>query len=455
MELLAVGLNYQSAPLALRERLAFPAEQLTQSLQGLRQSLSQRLHLPYGQDITSTAGDPLRCPQKGQSQLEAAILSTCNRTELYCAGVDANMLRPAIIDWLAQDRKVRADELNNHLYVLPQQEVVRHAFRVASGLDSMVLGEAQILGQMKQAARTAEEAGTLGHMLHQLFQRTFSVAKEVRTQTEVGAHSISMASAGVKLAQRIFGDLSKRRVLFIGAGEMIQLCATYFAAQNPKSITIANRSLERAHQLAQEHGARVIHLSDVPDELPNADIVVSCTASTLPIIGLGTVQTACKKRKHEPMFMLDLAVPRDIESAVAKLNDVFLYTVDDLSQIVQEGRQHRAAAVDQAEAIIDQQVKGFMRWADERTLVPTIQMIHKQADDIAQFELDHARKLLAKGDNPDEILQLMAHRLSAKFMHGPMQALHRAPEHEREALLKWLPQLFSVKTPPIKNSQDK
>lgn len=424
MELLAVGLNYQSAPLALRERLAFPAEQLTQALHGLSSSL-----------------------RSGHTPLEAAILSTCNRTEVYCAGPTSHSLQSALVDWLAHNRQVQQDELRPHLYVLPQQEVVRHAFRVASGLDSMVLGEAQILGQMKQAARTAEEAGTLGQMLHQLFQRTFLVAKEVRTQTQVGAHSVSMASAGVKLAQRIFGDLGKRRVLFIGAGEMIQLCATYFAAQNPKSITIANRSAERAHQLAQQHGARVISLAEVPAELPQADIVVSCTASTLPILGLGMVQAACKKRKHEPMFMLDLAVPRDIESAVAKLDDVFLYTVDDLSQIVQEGRENRAAAVSQAEAIIEQQVKGFQRWADERALVPTIQQIHTKAEEIVHFELDHARKLLHRGDTPEDVLQLMAHRLSAKFMHGPMQALHRAPEQEREALLKWLPQLFDIKIP--------
>lgn len=418
MELFAVGLNIQSAPLALRERLAFPAEQLQEALR----ALAQRVQAP-----------------------EAAILSTCNRTEVYCAASNIEQLKTDLLEWLAVNRNIPTTELGPHLYILPQQEVVRHAFRVASGLDSMVLGEAQILGQMKQAARTAEEAGTLGQMLHQLFQRTFSVAKEVRSHTEIGAHSVSMASAAVKLASRIFGDLSKRHVLFIGAGEMIQLCATHFAAQNPKSITIANRSADRANQLAQTHGASVIGLAQVPEQLAKSDIVISCTASTLPIIGLGMVEAACKKRKHEPIFMLDLAVPRDIEAQVSKLDDVFLYSVDDLSQIVQEGREQRAAAVEQAEAIIESQVQGFMRWMSERSLVPTIQEIHQKADDIAQLELDHARKQLAKGTPADDVLQLMAHRMSAKFMHGPMQALHHASPAEREALLKWLPQLFNIK----------
>ena len=423
MELIAVGLNYQSAPLALRERLAFPLDQLPHTLK--------------------TMASKIRIANHG---IEAAILSTCNRTELYCATTNSAAIRPLLLDWLAQDRNVASHELHSHLYILPHQDVVRHAFRVASGLDSMVLGEAQILGQMKQAARSAEEAGTLGHMLHQLFQRTFSVAKQVRSHTEIGAHSVSMASAAVKLAQRIFGDLDKRHVLFIGAGEMIQLCATHFAAQHPKSITIANRSVERAQQIAQKNGAQVIELAAVPEQLAKSDIVISCTASTLPIIGLGMVENACKIRKHEPIFMLDLAVPRDIETQVSRLEDVFLYTVDDLRHIVMEGREQRAAAVEQAETIIENQVQGFMRWMGERSLVPTIQQIHQKADDIAALELEHARKLLAKGTPADEVIQLMAHRLSAKYMHGPIQALHQAPASERQALLKWLPALFNIKT---------
>lgn len=425
MELLAVGLNYNSAPLAIRERLAFPAETLTESLQQLQTQLSA---------------------QQTNNCLEAAILSTCNRTEVYCAASDLSNIRPQLLNWIAQNRNVHPQEIDPHLYILPHQEMIRHTFRVASGLDSMVLGEAQILGQMKQAARTAEEAGTLGHMLHQLFQRTFSVAKEVRTQTDIGHHSVSMASAGVKLAQRIFGDLSKRKVLFVGAGEMIQLCATYFSAQHPQKMTIANRNINNARNLASQYiNAKAIGLAELPQELPHSDIVISCTASTLPIIGLGMVQNASKKRKREPIFMLDLAVPRDIEAEVKHLDDVFLYTVDDLSQIVQQGRENRAAAVEQAEAIIDKQVQGFLLWAGQRSLVPIIRSIHQKGDEIAQIELEHSLRLLTKGDAPEEVLQLMAHRMSAKFLHGPMQALRQAPEHEREVLLKWLPQLFNIK----------
>jgi glutamyl-tRNA reductase len=418
MELFAVGLNYQSAPLALRERLAFSAEHLQEALRTLTLGVKTR---------------------------EAAILSTCNRTEVYCASHNNAHLKAELIEWLAINRNISSHELSQHVYLLPQQAVMRHAFRVASGLDSMVLGEAQILGQMKQAARSAKEAGTLGPLLHQLFQRTFSVAKEVRSQTEIGAHSVSMASAAVKLASRIFGDLSKRRVLLIGAGEMIQLCATHFAAHYPKNITIANRSPYRAHQLAQAYGASVIGLAQVPEQLAQSDIVISCTASTLPLIGLGMVEAACKKRKHEPMFMLDLAVPRDIEEQVSKLEDIFLYTVDDLSEIVNEGREHRAAAIEQAEAIIENQVQGFMRWVNERSLVPIIQEIQQQACNIAQLELEHARKQVAKGSQADDVLKLMANRMSAKFMHGPMQALHQASPEERDILLKWLPQLFNIK----------
>jgi glutamyl-tRNA reductase len=308
----------------------------------------------------------------------------------------------------------------------------------------MVLGEAQILGQMKQAARTAEETGTLGHLLHPLFQRTFFVAKEVRTQTEIGAHSVSMASAAVKLAQRIFGHLGTRNILFVGAGEMIQLCAAHFAAQHPRSITIANRSAHRAQALVDTHQAHLIGLAELPEHLPKADIVISCTASTLPLIGLGMVENACKKRKHEPMFMLDLAVPRDIEAEVARLNDVFLYTVDDLSQLVQEGREHRMAAVTQAEDIIKTHVQHFIGWMNERAIVPTIQQIQQQADEIARLEQEHAQRLLAKGTPADEVIQRMAHRMSAKFMHGPLQLLHQASPTERETMLQWLHQLFNI-----------
>ena len=404
MELFAVGLNYQSAPLALRERLAFPAEQLQEALR----ALAQRVQAP-----------------------EAAILSTCNRTEVYCAASNIEQLKIDLLEWLAVNRNIPTTELGPHLYILPQQEVVRHAFRVASGLDSMVLGEAQILGQMKQAARTAEEAGTLGQMLHQLFQRTFSVAKEVRSHTEIGAHSVSMASAAVKLATRMFGDLGKRNVLFIGAGEMIQLCATHFAAQNPKSITIANRSADRANQLAQTHGASVIGLAQVPEQLAKSDIVISCTASTLPIVGKGMVEQALKKRRHKPMFLVDLAVPRDIEAQVSELEDAYLYTVDDLQNIVSQNMQSRQHAATQAEQMIAAGVTEFSQWLQLQDNIDWVRDYRERCESVKTELVQRALNQLASGQDAERVLQELATKLSNRLMHAPTKTIRHLLQDEQ------------------------
>ncbi|TFW29412.1 glutamyl-tRNA reductase [Massilia arenosa] len=420
MQLLAVGLNHNTAPVALREQLAFGPDQIGQAVQAARAW--------FGQLGARTAD-------------EAAILSTCNRTELYAASGHANPL-DASAHFLADYHKLNFSELRPHLYMLPQHDAVRHAFRVASGLDSMVLGEAQILGQMKDAVRIAEEAGGLGTYLHQLFQRSFAVAKEVRTTTEIGAHSVSMAAAAVRLSQRIFDKISDQNVLFIGAGEMIELCATHFAAQNPKSITVANRTMERGELLAQRFNGRAIRLAALPEQLHNFDIVVSCTASSLPLIGLGLVERAVRQRKHKPVFMVDLAVPRDIESEVARLDDVFLYTVDDLGKVVQSGIEHRQAAVAQAEAIIETRVQSFMHWIDDRAVVPVIQDLHESGEALRLLELERARKALARGDDPQAVLEALSKGLTAKFLHGPQQALHRAQGDERARLASLLPQLF-------------
>jgi glutamyl-tRNA reductase len=420
MELLAVGLNHQTAPLELRERLAFSADQLKQALTSLATGWQSK-------------------------DFEAAILSTCNRTEIYCASHESKQTQTQLMQWLSNERQLPSEHLINHLYTHPKDCAVRHAFRVASGLDSMVLGEAQILGQMKLAAQHAEQAGTLGQMLHQLFQRTFAVAKEVRSTTEIGANSVSMAAAAIRLSQKIFGQLNQRQVLFVGAGEMVELCLTHFKAQHPKRIVIANRTAERAKQLAHRFGADILSLADIPHSLHQFDIVVSCTASTLPLIGLGMVERACKKRKHEPIFMLDLAVPRDIEAEVAKLDDVFLYTVDDLSGIVQEGQAQRRSAIAQAEAIIENRVEHFMRWIEERHLVPAIRELHNRGHGLAQFEIEHAKKLLAKGDDPEQIIEQLALRLSNKFMHGPVAALHHANPEQQKLWLQILPHLFHTR----------
>jgi glutamyl-tRNA reductase len=425
MQFLAVGLNHTTAPLSLREKVAFPADQLGQAVAAARTWFSSR----------TAAND------------EAAILSTCNRTELYAAshlgGMDDAI--DAGAHFLANYHKLPYSELRPYLYTLPQDNAVRHAFRVASGLDSMVLGEPQILGQMKDAVRQAESAGGLGTYLHQMFQRTFAVAKEVRTTTAIGAHSVSMAAAAVRLSQRIFDTLTEQHVLFIGAGEMIELCATHFAAQNPKSLTVANRTLERGEQLAHRFNGRAIRLADLPEQLAKFDIVVSSTASTLPIIGLGLVERAIKARRHKPMFMVDLAVPRDIEEEVARLDDVFLYTVDDLGAVVQTGMENRQAAIAQAEAIIETRVQSFMHWVDTRAVVPVIQDLHESSEAMRLAELERAKKLLARGEDIDAVLEALSKGLTAKFLHGPQQALHDAQGDERARLAALLPQLFRTK----------
>ena len=420
MQLLAVGLNHTTAPVALRERLAFAPEQLGTAVAEAR-NWFQRID--------------------GRDGNEAAILSTCNRTELYAASNAANPL-DAGAHFLADFHKLNYAELRPHLYMLPQHDAVRHTFRVASGLDSMVLGETQILGQIKDAIRTADEAGGLGTYLHQLFQRSFSVAKEVRSTTEIGAHSVSMAAAAVRLSQRIFDKISEQNVLFIGAGEMIELCATHFAAQNPKSITVANRTMERGEALAHRFNGKAMRLAELGNQLQQYDIVISCTASSLPLIGLGMVERAIKARRHKPMFMVDLAVPRDIEPEVGRLNDVFLYTVDDLGKVVQTGMENRQAAVAQAEAIIETRVQSFMHWIDDRAVVPVIQGLQENGETIRLLELERARKLLAKGESVDAVLEALSRGLTAKFMHGPQQALHRAQGDERAQLAELLPQLF-------------
>ncbi|HJU71169.1 MAG TPA: glutamyl-tRNA reductase [Paucimonas sp.] len=428
MQLLAVGLNHTTAPISLREKVAFPADQIGQAV------VSARAWFARG--TVSRVTD------------EAAILSTCNRTELYAASHKPGGIEAAIdttAHFLADYHHLSYNELRPYLYTLPQDNAVRHAFRVASGLDSMVLGEPQILGQMKNAVRQADAAGGLGTYLHQMFQRTFAVAKEVRSTTDIGAHSVSMAAAAVRLAQRIFDTVADQHVLFIGAGEMIELCATHFAAQNPKSLTIANRTMERGEALAHRFNGRALRLAELPEQLAKFDIVVSCTASSLPIIGLGLVERAIKARRHKPMFMVDLAVPRDIETEVGRLDDVFLYTVDDLGAMVQSGFENRQAAVAQAEAIIETRVQSFMHWIDSRAVVPVIQDLHENSEAMRVAELERARRLLAKGEDIDVVLEALSRGLTAKFLHGPQQALHNAQGDERARLAALLPQLFRTR----------
>jgi glutamyl-tRNA reductase len=430
MQLLTLGLNHQTAPLALRERLAFVPTEVGGTIARLRDSLATR-----------DAG----------RLTEAAIVSTCNRTELYCAVEEPGTATDALADFLASTRQLDGAELRRATYVLPQADAVRHAFRVASGLDSMVLGEPQILGQMKQAEKLSREAGGMGLMLNHLFQRTFAVAKEVRSTTEIGTQSVSMAAAAVRVAERIFGSLSDSHVLFVGAGEMIELCATHFAARHPKSIAVANRTEERAHSLASRLQGKAMRLAELPDHLSRFDIVVSCTASTLPIIGLGMVERALKARRHRPMFIVDLAVPRDVEPEVTRLNDVYVYTVDDLGQIVQAGTETRQAAVAQAEAIIESRVRDFEGWLRTRAAVPVIQGLRTRADDLRAQELERARRRLAAGDAPDQVLEHLAAALTNKFLHAPVNALHQAAADDDASRARLIAALSRFYTPSSDN----
>jgi glutamyl-tRNA reductase len=416
MQLFAFGMNHHTAPLAVREQVAFHAENLEAALRDL------------------VARESVR---------EAAIISTCNRTEVYCSTPEP--IRA--IDWLARFHRLKAPVLEPFLYTLPRERAVTHAFRVASGLDSMVIGEPQILGQMKDAVKSAEHAGTLGTVLHKLFQSTFSVAKEVRTQTDIGASSVSMAAAAIKVAERIYPSISGQKILFVGAGEMIELCSTHFASKQPREMTFANRSIERGEQLASRFRGRVITLNDLPEQLPQHDIVVTCTASTLPILGKGMIERAIKARRHRPMLMIDLAVPRDVEAEVAELDDVFLYSVDDLGKIVQEGLDTRHAAVAQAEAIINANVHAFMHWLENRDLVPTIRALRDQAERARRHELERAARMLAKGDDAAKVLEQLSHSLTNKFLHAPTQALNSAQANERDALVAALTRLYEIDLP--------
>jgi len=418
MAVWTLGLNHTTAPLDLRGRFAFAIDQLAPTLHRLRQELAH----------------------PGQDTPEAAILSTCNRTEIYCAAHQATPHET--LHWLARTGGVSPQELQSHTYLLEGDAAARHAFRVASGLDSMVLGEAQILGQLKDAVRAAEEAGALGTTLNQLFQRSFAVAKEVRTATDIGTHSISMAAAAVRLASQLFEDLKNIRVLFVGAGEMIELVVTHFAARQPLAMAIANRTLERGEHLASRFGAETLRLADLPGRLHEFDAVISCTASTLPLIGLGAVERALRKRKHSPMFMVDLAVPRDIEPEVKSLEDVYLYTVDDLASVVQAGQAQRQAAVAEAEVIIDAGVQSFSHWMGQRGTVPLIQQLRDQTDAWREAELARARKLLSKGESVDVVLDVLSRGLTQKMLHGAMAELRSADPEHREQTMQTVQRLF-------------
>lgn len=400
MPLITLGLNHKTTPVEYRERLAFTPENLGDALTTL-----------HGQDFVA----------------EAAILSTCNRTELYChVPENATQVDQKLIDWFSQYHGLNPDEIRSFVYEHLDADAVKHTLKVASGLDSMVLGEPQILGQMKQAYKQAVDQGTVGLHLNKLFHRAFSVAKQVRTDTEIGSSPVSVAFAAVSLSKQIFDDLSSLTALMIGAGETIELAARHLQAQGIGQIIIANRTLDRAKHLAEEFNAQAITLPQIPEYLPQADIVISSTASPLPILGKGTVEKALKKRKHKPVFMVDIAVPRDVEPEVAQLDDVYLYTVDDLQEIIQENMSSRQQAADEAEEIIEQHVVSFQDWQKSLTSVDLIRELRDQTTALSEEVLEKARKQLSAGKPPEQVLEFLAHSLTNKYLHLPSTRLRDA-----------------------------
>ena len=413
MSLITLGINHKTAPLELRERLAFTPQTLPEALQ----SLKKLAHIE-----------------------EASILSTCNRTELYCVTSEDN--DRAIIQWFSHFHGLDEDQIKEHLYLHAHEETIRHAMEVASGLDSMVLGEPQIAGQMKDAYAMANENGTIGLLLGKLYQRAFAVSKQVRTDTDIGSSPVSVAFAAVSLAKQIFGDLTQTTVLMVGAGETIELAARHLHSQGVNKIIIANRSVERAQKLADEFQGEAINLQSISEHLHRSDIVIASTASPLPIIGKGTVERALKKRKHEPIFMVDLAVPRDVEPEVNELDDVYLYSVDDLQSVIAENMENRMQAAEQAREIIDVQVSHFLDWQKSLGAVDIIAQVRQNTQDISSEVLNKAKKQLAAGQNAEEVLDFLANTLTNKFLHQPCTKLRQASQEERDDILKVAKDLF-------------
>ncbi len=419
MTLFACGVNHRSAPVSMRERIVFGPDELPRAL--------SELHSCDGVE-------------------EAAILSTCNRTDLYLglqAGGDT-----AVKNWFRGYHGLSSSELERHLYTYQADRAVRHVMRVAGGLDSMVLGEPQILGQLKSAYGAACKSGTVGTLLGKLFQQAFFVAKRVRTDTAIGSSPVSVAFAAVALARQILGDLSAHTALLIGAGETIELAARHLSGDRVGRMVIANRTLENAHRLASEFGGYAIELGEIPAHLVEADIVITSTGSPDLILGVEDVRRAMKARKRRPVFLVDIAVPLDIDPAVGALDDVYLYTVDDLREVIEENLRSRQDAARQAEEIIDQCVGRFMGWLGTREVRATIRAVRGSAEETRNEVLERARRRLAAGHPPDEVMHYLAHTLTNKLLHVPTVQIRRAGAGARHELIAAARALYDLECDP-------
>ncbi len=416
MSLLALGLNHKTAPVDIRERITFGPDIIVGALRSL-------LELP--------------------SVEEVVILSTCNRTEIYCRLAETGP--EEISQWLSNFHGLELETISPYLYCHEGKDAIQHLLQVACGLDSMVLGEPQILGQVKAAYQTANDAKATGKLLGRLFQHTFSVAKQVRTDTAIGCSPVSVAFAAVSLARQIFSDLSQQTAMLIGAGETIELAARHLHQHGIGRIIVANRTLERAHSLANQFDGYAISLTEISTHLSEADIIISSTASPLPILGKGAVESALQKRRHQPVFMVDIAVPRDIEAEVGNLNDVYLYTVDDLDEVIQENMRSRQEAAQQAMEIIEQHTEEFMGWLRSLDAVSIIQDYRGQAETIRDEVLERSLRHLKNGKDPEEILRYLAHTLTNKILHTPSTQIRQAGFQGQQSLLKAADTLLKMK----------
>ncbi|EIJ41803.1 glutamyl-tRNA reductase [Beggiatoa alba B18LD] len=415
MQLYVVGLNHTTAPVAIREQVSFPAERLHHALHDLTQH---------------------------ELVEEAVIVSTCNRTEVYCA--TAHDTRDLLLAWLGQYHHITPEKLSNYLYIHEHTDAIRHLLRVACGLDSLILGEPQILGQIKAAYQQARDVNTTGRLLSKLFEHSFSVAKQVRTDTAIGSSPVSVAFAAVRLAQQIFGDLQQNTALLIGAGETIELAARHLHEKGLGRMIVANRTLDRARTLAKEFSGYAITLEEIPNHLAEADVIISSTASPTPILSCNTVKQAIKARKHRPIFIVDIAVPRDVEAEVSRLEDVYLYTVDDLNEVIQENLRTREQAARQAEEIIDTQVTHFMGWLNSLSAIETICDIRERAQDKRVELVTKAKKMLENGKSPQDVIDYLAHTLTNTLIHTPCTQLRQAGYNGREDLVLAAQQLFQL-----------
>ncbi len=417
MSLLVIGINHKSAPVAVRERVNFAPEQMEEAL---------------------AAG------LQGAQLDEVAILSTCNRTEIFAIAGDSEGSDQRLVHWLGQYHRMTYDDLRECVYVYRDHHALQHMMQVASGLDSMILGEPQILGQLKSAFAVAAHSGAVGSELGRIFPYVFNVAKRVRTDTAIGENPVSVAYAAVNLTQRIFADLSQTRALLIGAGETIELVARHLREKGVRDIVVANRTLGRARELAEQFRAEAVLLSEIPEQLARADIVISSTASQLPILGKGAVEHALKVRKHKPILMLDIAVPRDIEEQVGELDDVYLYTVDDLKEIVDENRKTREHEARKADQIIALSVDEYYQQLRSLNAVSTVKALRAKAESLRDAELEKALRALTRGDAPDAVVAELARSLTNKLLHSPSSQMRRASALGRNEVITWSRELFEL-----------